>query len=221
MSGYHDNPEQLTEALSAYLDGALSTAERDALERHLAGCPACQKELAGLIRVGALLRALPEPPLPRSFTLPAPAAHGARAGVTRRAPVWARGAQWAGGLAAVLGAGLLAAGTLPLAGFHPGAGGASRSAPSLGASSSAPAGTYPARTPLFGQSPVATSTTPAATVSPTTESPTETPTVISPAPESGSGSPLTPVGAVLLIGGGAALAAGTVTRRRARRLGPL
>ena len=93
------NQERLTEALSAYLDGALDGAERDALERHLATCEACRAELAGLRRVGALLRALPEPALPRSFTLPVTTT---RTGLSRRrrAPRAGMGARGAVGWAA-------------------------------------------------------------------------------------------------------------------------
>jgi Putative zinc-finger len=62
--------ERQREQLSALLDGELSEGERIALERHLQGCAACQRELAELREVRALLRALPVPALPRSFTLP-------------------------------------------------------------------------------------------------------------------------------------------------------
>src|SRR5260370_36626675 len=58
------------EQLSAFLDGELSESERVALELHLAGCAACQRALGELRQVRALLRALPVPVLPRSFTLP-------------------------------------------------------------------------------------------------------------------------------------------------------
>jgi anti-sigma factor RsiW len=58
------------EAMSAYLDGALSAAERVRLERHLASCPACQRELSTLRETVALLRRAPQHALPRSFVLP-------------------------------------------------------------------------------------------------------------------------------------------------------
>src|SRR5258705_477203 len=62
--------ERQREQLSAFLDGELSEGERVALERHLQRCAACQRALAELRQVRALLRALPVPALPRSFTLP-------------------------------------------------------------------------------------------------------------------------------------------------------
>src|SRR5258708_13322802 len=62
--------ERQREQLSACLDGELSEGERIALERHLQGCAVCQRALAELRQVRALLRALPVPALPRAFTLP-------------------------------------------------------------------------------------------------------------------------------------------------------
>lgn len=52
-----------TDRLSEYLDGELTEAERTALERHLAACPACSATLADLSRVVMRARALsaPEP----------------------------------------------------------------------------------------------------------------------------------------------------------------
>ena len=38
--------EQAVALVAAYLDGALSNAQRDRLERHLAGCPHCTEYLA-------------------------------------------------------------------------------------------------------------------------------------------------------------------------------
>lgn len=61
--------------LSAYIDGRLETRRRQALERHLAQCTSCQEGLETLRRVVALLRRVPQAPVPRSFTLtstPAP-----------------------------------------------------------------------------------------------------------------------------------------------------
>jgi hypothetical protein len=235
VSGYHDDPERLTETLSAYLDGALPAAERDALERHLAGCAECQSKLAGLVRVGELLRALPEPALPRSFTLPTTTTRGARAVTSRRAPAWTRAAQWAGGLAAAVGLGLLVTGALPHGGAALSSAGADRPSTSqYGGETSAPATVTPDpdpdHSPLFsGGSPVATNNTndtPQVVISPTTapaRDPTTTPNgVYGPTThgerDQGGAAPLTPVGAALLIGGGAALTVGTVTRRRSRRV---
>lgn len=64
------NWDERREQLSALLDGALPAAERAQLEAHLAGCAACRAELESLRRMSALLRALPQPALPRSFALP-------------------------------------------------------------------------------------------------------------------------------------------------------
>lgn len=47
-----------TDRLSEYLDGELSSAERAALERHLAACPTCTAVLADLRRVVARARSL-------------------------------------------------------------------------------------------------------------------------------------------------------------------
>lgn len=235
VSGYHDDPEQLNETLSAYLDGALPTKEREALERHLDGCAECQRELAGLARVGVLLRALPEPDLPRSFILPETATHQARAISAGQAPAWTRAAQWAGGLVAAFGLGLLVLGALPnvgpaTAGFSldrhsSSAAGGATSAPAV-APATASATATPDNTQLYAGSPVATGGTPQVTATPTsTPAPTSSATpssVYGPvnagqADRGGAGASLEPVGAALLIGGGAALTLGAVRRRRSRR----
>ncbi|HEX6777119.1 MAG TPA: zf-HC2 domain-containing protein [Ktedonobacterales bacterium] len=64
------NWEQRREQLSALLDNQLDPQERAALEAHLRDCAECQSELASLRQTRALLRALPQPALPRNFTLP-------------------------------------------------------------------------------------------------------------------------------------------------------
>jgi len=66
----HESPEYRQEQLSAALDGMLSADEQAALDAHLAGCEACSRELKELRQVRMLLRAIPEPALPRSFLLP-------------------------------------------------------------------------------------------------------------------------------------------------------
>lgn len=58
-----------TARLSAQLDGQLSSAEQAQSEAHLQTCGTCQQQLAELRQTVALLRALPQPRLPRSFTL--------------------------------------------------------------------------------------------------------------------------------------------------------
>jgi exonuclease VII small subunit len=61
-----------TEQLSALLDNQLSPDEsKESYQAHLQTCEQCQQELAGLRQTVRLLRELPQPPLPRSFTLPA------------------------------------------------------------------------------------------------------------------------------------------------------
>jgi hypothetical protein len=231
VSGIHEDHERLTESLSAYLDGALARADRDALERHLATCETCREELAELQRVRALLRALPEPALPRSFALPTSAARAGARRPARGGQGWARAAQWTGGLAAALGAGLLVAGVLQPITSTMNAGarfGASSSAQTGSATNSYP-GISPTHGPGVAQHSPSVDTTD--TITPTgaigaTARPTVAPTSSATAGSGlGSGrpgdnsasSPLLPAGATLLVGGGAALAAGTVSRRRTRR----
>ena len=225
MSGMHDDQERLTEALSAYLDGALDGAEREALERHLATCETCRTELAGLRRVGALLRAMPEPALPRSFTLPETTTRAGRPATTHRPmPVWALAAQWVGGLAAALGAGLLVAGMIPPTHYAASMAPPDHTYGQGGATSAPPAGS-PTHTPNFTQSTtvtrtpptVGTGSTPGQVGTGTVPGSTATPSVTTGDGNRSAGSPLVPAGATLLVGGGAALAAGTASRRRARR----
>jgi hypothetical protein len=47
---------ELREALAVYVLGAIEPADRDVLDRHLAGCGDCRGELAGLAGLPALLR---------------------------------------------------------------------------------------------------------------------------------------------------------------------
>ena len=63
------------EQLSAYLDGALTPAERAAVDTHLGSCADCRARLAELRGVSALLRSLPDPMpsrrlVPRLATVP-------------------------------------------------------------------------------------------------------------------------------------------------------
>jgi len=53
-----------TRRLSAYHDGEVSGAEREALEAHLAQCPACAAELARLRRLSSLLAQAERPKMP-------------------------------------------------------------------------------------------------------------------------------------------------------------
>ncbi|HEY1389089.1 MAG TPA: zf-HC2 domain-containing protein [Ktedonobacterales bacterium] len=66
----HESPEYRQAQLSAALDGMLAPEEQAALDAHLAECDTCARELEELRQVRRLLRAMPEPALPRSFLLP-------------------------------------------------------------------------------------------------------------------------------------------------------
>jgi hypothetical protein len=66
----HSDKHLTTEQLSALLDEQLFGEERAACEAHLRGCQQCRSQLADLRQTVALLHALPEPELPRSFMLP-------------------------------------------------------------------------------------------------------------------------------------------------------
>src|SRR5215469_2615502 len=67
QSGEHLTIEQL----SAILDKQLSPQEWAVCRAHLSTCQQCQGMLADLRQTSALLHALPQPELPRSFVLPA------------------------------------------------------------------------------------------------------------------------------------------------------
>src|SRR5262245_51798927 len=56
------------EILNMYLDGALDPDERAAADAHLAGCRACQGELAALRELFATIEALPPEQLPADLT---------------------------------------------------------------------------------------------------------------------------------------------------------
>lgn len=118
--------DQQRAQLSALLDNELSEQERADLEAHLQTCTDCRAELESLRRASALLRALPQPILPRNFMLPVaapavpekplhalptarqvseperrPPALPATRGFNQRRPV--RALQWLSSIAAVLG----------------------------------------------------------------------------------------------------------------------
>jgi len=57
------------EVLSSYLDGALSAREQATVQRHLASCPACARNLQTLQQTVSLLKELPRIAAPRAFTL--------------------------------------------------------------------------------------------------------------------------------------------------------
>ena len=59
-----------TEQLSAFLDKQLSPPEQAVFDAHLASCQQCQSRLADLRLTVALVHALPQEEVPRSFVLP-------------------------------------------------------------------------------------------------------------------------------------------------------
>jgi hypothetical protein len=59
--------EHLNEMLSPYINGELSSEERAGLEKHLAECEACVRNLHALRLTVELLGQLPKVPLPRPF----------------------------------------------------------------------------------------------------------------------------------------------------------
>lgn len=66
----HNDRHLTTEQLSASLDNQLSPQEQAEFNIHLQTCRQCQKAQADLKQTVALLHALPQPSLPRSFVLP-------------------------------------------------------------------------------------------------------------------------------------------------------
>ncbi len=50
--------------LHAYIDDELSVRTRQKIDRHLAGCPACRRELNGLLELAPLLQRDEVPPVP-------------------------------------------------------------------------------------------------------------------------------------------------------------
>ena len=209
----HPDWELQRERLSAYLDSEVSADERASLEAHLPVCETCQRELAALRQMRTLLAALPTPSLPRSFALPAQPA-----GVEgwRRAPVWSRPAQVIGSIAAMVGLGLLVSASLPhmdssrsVAGAATSAGAPAQHLPA-NAATLAPSGTAPAQ--QIGSATTAPSTVQTPVYGPDSNAQRETPAANTPP------FPLVPVsGGVLLVGGVATAAAGSLARRRARR----
>jgi len=172
------NEHPTIEQLSALLDQQLSPQEQAACNAHLRTCQQCQRTLLNLRQTVALLHALPQPELPRSFILPVPVMPLAERAVQRNArvtplsaartrPAWQtylqRSTRVISTLAAVLGlifilSGLLT--SLP----HGGASTTSGSAvvpaarpPSLSSAATSPA-TQPARTAGPMHSPHATAT---------------------------------------------------------------
>jgi anti-sigma factor RsiW len=229
--------DEQREWLSAYTDGELAADETRQLEAHIATCAACRNELAALRQVRAVLRALPEPRLPRSFTLPpsgplpVPAAALARRqqAERHRSPMLARATQWAGGVAAAAGLALVLGSALVGLGGHSAAssseGGTASSGsyspyiPPTATSRNAGAAVAPRNTSSAAQS------APASTRGPEASTATATPAPSAQAEHSmfeggssGGDAPIAPLtGAGLLVGGGALLIGGRVAERRHKR----
>lgn len=236
----HSDWESQRERLSAYLDGELSPAERDELDAHLRDCEQCQRELAALRQTRALLRALPTPALPRDFSLPEQPVIAAR---RRAAPAWARPAQAIGTIAAMIGLAFLIATALPnlphgMAGSATSVTSASGGSATYNSTLPGTASTASPVTATPGSEQSADAATPHATASNTIFSNEKTPTSVTAGPDStepagvtygpehsASGAhsaptqpfPLAPVaGFTLLFGGAAAVAVGSLARRRSR-----
>lgn len=69
MAQLHDE-HLTTEQLSAFFDRQLSSEEQAVFDAHISTCQQCQNNLADLRLTVALLRAMPEEKVPRSFVLP-------------------------------------------------------------------------------------------------------------------------------------------------------
>jgi hypothetical protein len=141
------NGHLTTEQLSAFFDKQLSPEEQAAFDAHMSTCQQCQRRLADLRLTVALLRALPEEEVPRSFMLPGRLAPlqeqpGRQGAATTPVPhgqrVWIqtlrRSVRAVSALAAVLALIFIISGILPP--LHFGAGETTTSAPAPAAASS-------------------------------------------------------------------------------------
>ena len=178
-----------TEQLSAFLDKQLTPQEQAFFDAHLESCQRCQHVLAELRSTVALLRAMPEPPLPRSFTLPAGISQEPAPRLQplplpvqqRRIPRYMlqRTVRAVSTLAAAIAVLFILSGLL--AGFHPGGGAATLSSAPVASSGSAPTH-VPAAGRNLTQSPQARPSTPVLAghqSSTPTGSPTPAPTATS------------------------------------------
>ena len=230
------NEHLTTEQLSAFLDKQLSPAERAVFDAHLASCQQCQSRLADLRLTVALVRALPQEEVPRSFVLPSRLAPVAERPTPRpatvtpvpqqrraRVSVLQRTVRTVSTLAAVLALIFILSGILP---SHLGGGGASTtSAPAASNQSNQSAASNSAPTPAttFGSAQAADGTktpvqtpksTPAARVQPNTGSrthPTVQPPTLPPFLDLSQPEGRLALGALLLVLGIIGL---VVTRRR-------
>ncbi|HEY7347698.1 MAG TPA: zf-HC2 domain-containing protein [Ktedonobacterales bacterium] len=236
----HDWDRQ-REQLSALLDNELAEQDRAELEAHLQTCANCRAELASLRRGRALVRALPQPALPRSFALlpeasraqamPQQAASTPRlasgserrpARVTparitnRRRPV--RALQWFSTIAAVLGIALLLSSVFSSPSFRNASTAANtsqapESAGQLG-NSSTPSPRTPNTQPSVG-TPVLAQETPTATPERDAKQPnSDKATDASSHPSSGPLISLTSVGVILLLLSVCGFVVAWVIRRR-------
>jgi anti-sigma factor RsiW len=96
------HPEEL---LAGHVDGTLSAQERAVVEKHVAGCARCSREIELATSARSALRSLPEVPAPAGIGSPAiQEASGSRAApAADGAPRWYR----VGGFVAAVAAGLL------------------------------------------------------------------------------------------------------------------
>jgi Putative zinc-finger len=239
----HESPEYRQEQLSAALDGMLAPEELAALDAHLAGCETCARVLEELRQVHTLLRAMPEPALPRSFLLPTegelaaphrvarPADRAPATNITplrqpaRRSTRTLQVTRWIGTIAAVLGMALFL-GTLLV---HQGAN-YSASAPNsaqspqfggpnpAGAGGTSNGGTIPSPTHTFsigeGQPTDKAATATSSPTVPAKSSGTPTTTLVSPASGPTTGDVLRVVALVLLFGGIVLALASFIVARR-------
>lgn len=223
----HESPEYRQEQLSAALDGMLSPEEQEALDAHLAGCDACTRELEEMRQVRALLRAVPQPALPRTFLLPiedAPVVANTPAHAAEREPARnvtplrqpsratarvLRVTRWIGTIAAVLGLALFLGTLLPTL-SHQGSA-ASTNAPAQGQdrahnpamTSGTASGIHPTPTQNLnsGQMGKGSTATSAPTAPTYSSEPTPATTLAQPASGPSLGDILRTVALVLLIGG--------------------
>lgn len=106
-AGSRDPREHLNdEVLHTYLDrtdAGLSATARGFADAHLASCADCRAALDDLLATVAILRAVPETPLRRSFILtPEAAAASGGPRLPRQLPRWVWPTRWATALAAVI-----------------------------------------------------------------------------------------------------------------------
>ncbi len=69
QSGENSHENTWLLQISLYIDKRLEAPALVRLEQHLSGCSECRQQLAGLRQTVQLLNELPQPKMPRSFTL--------------------------------------------------------------------------------------------------------------------------------------------------------